>query len=589
MRKVILTLYLIISTSLFAQNWEELEYFKPSSNGDALGHSVAISGNYAIVGAPSDDDGGSTSGSAYIYKLSEGNWTQMVKLNASDADQYCQFGYSVAISGNYAIVGAYRDSENAYYAGAAYIYKLSDGEWTETDKIMADDGEEQDCFGVSVSISGSYAFVGAYIKNNFTGAAYVFSVSDEGLGTQVAKLVPDDVAENDYVGYSVSISGNYAIVGIPHNDDTGSAYIYELSGGAWTEMIKLTASDAADYHCFGWSVFISGNYAIVGAYQDDDGGAQSGSAYIYELSDGAWTEMEKLTASDAASTDRFGWSVSISGNYAIAGAYQDDDDADQSGSAYIYELSDGAWTQIAKLTGSRASSSASFGYSVSISSDYYSIIGAQGYSSYSGAVYIFGDSDALPVELTSFTASLVEDEVQLNWQTATEVNNYGFQVQRNTPLSSPIEGGTEGGWEDIGFVNGNGNSNSPKSYSYTDTPTGGTSFKYRLKQIDFNGAYEYSDEVEVTLDAITEYSLEQNYPNPFNPTTTISYQIPVAGNVTLKIYDVLGKEVITLVNETQASGVYNVEFNASQLASGVYIYRLSCNDFIQMKKLLLMK
>ncbi|MGD8781286.1 MAG: T9SS type A sorting domain-containing protein [Ignavibacteria bacterium] len=534
MRKVILTLYLIISTSLFAQNWEELEYFKPSSNGDALGHSVAISGNYAIVGAPSDDDGGSTSGSAYIYKLSEGNWTQMVKLNASDADQYCQFGYSVAISGNYAIVGAYRDSENAYYAGAAYIYKLSDGEWTETDKIMADDGEEQDCFGVSVSISGSYAFVGAYIKNNFTGAAYVFSVSDEGLGTQVAKLVPDDVAENDYVGYSVSISGNYAIVGIPHNDDTGSAYIYELSGGAWTEMIKLTASDAADYHCFGWSVFISGNYAIVGAYQDDDGGAQSGSAYIYELSDGAWT-------------------------------------------------------QIAKLTGSRASSSASFGYSVSISSDYYSIIGAQGYSSYSGAVYIFGDSDALPVELTSFTASLVEDEVQLNWQTATEVNNYGFQVQRNTPLSSPIEGGTEGGWEDIGFVNGNGNSNSPKSYSYTDTPTGGTSFKYRLKQIDFNGAYEYSDEVEVTLDAITEYSLEQNYPNPFNPTTTISYQIPVAGNVTLKIYDVLGKEVITLVNETQASGVYNVEFNASQLASGVYIYRLSCNDFIQMKKLLLMK
>jgi hypothetical protein len=198
----------------------------------------------------------------------------------------------------------------------------------------------------------------------------------------------------------------------------------------------------------------------------------------------------------------------------------------------------------------------------------------------------------LPVELTSFTASVVDNSVKLAWQTATEVNNYGFQVQRNTPLSSPLEGGmseTRGVWDDIGFVQGSGNSNSPKSYSYTDTPTGCNTFKYRLKQIDFDGAYEYSDGVEVTLDAITEYSLEQNYPNPFNPTTTIKYQVPEAGNVTLKIYDTLGREVKTLVNETQSSGVYSVEFNASQLASGIYIYKLQSGDFVSVKKLMLMK
>ncbi|MGD8781551.1 MAG: T9SS type A sorting domain-containing protein [Ignavibacteria bacterium] len=190
----------------------------------------------------------------------------------------------------------------------------------------------------------------------------------------------------------------------------------------------------------------------------------------------------------------------------------------------------------------------------------------------------------LPVELTSFSALILDNAVELNWNTATEVNNYGFEVERCETQDVRSEM-----WEKIGFVNGHGNSNSPKSYSFTDTPTGGTTFKYRLKQIDFDGAYEYSDEVEVSLDAITEYSLEQNYPNPFNPTTTIKYQIPETGNVTLKIYDVLGREVKTLVNETQIIGVYSVEFNASKLASGVYISRLTAGNFVEKRKMLLVK
>ncbi|MGD8782150.1 MAG: hypothetical protein PVH88_24695, partial [Ignavibacteria bacterium] len=125
---------------------------------------------------------------------------------------------------------------------------------------------------------------------------------------------------------------------------------------------------------------------------------------------------------------------------------------------------------------------------------------------------------SLPVELTFFNVLQLGSDVKLLWQTATEVNNYGFQVERLKIKDKSKETTSSQSWKNVGFVNGNGNSNSPKSYSYTDIPTGGATFKYRLKQIDFDGAYEYSDEVEVTLDAITEYSLEQNYPNPFNPT-----------------------------------------------------------------------
>ena len=191
-----------------------------------------------------------------------------------------------------------------------------------------------------------------------------------------------------------------------------------------------------------------------------------------------------------------------------------------------------------------------------------------------------GNGTPLPVELTSFTASVKDVKVQLHWVTQSEVNNYGFDVERSAGA---------GKWNKIGFVEGHGNSNSRKDYYYTDmNPTGGNKFKYRLKQIDIDGKYAYSAEVEVAL-APDEFTLYQNYPNPMNPTTTIRYRIPKAGNVTLKIFDMLGAEVATLVSKYQSEGNYEVNFDASELSSGVYLYQLRVNNFIATKKMILLK
>lgn len=209
-----------------------------------------------------------------------------------------------------------------------------------------------------------------------------------------------------------------------------------------------------------------------------------------------------------------------------------------------------------------------------------------------GAVTVSGNS-VLPVELTSFTATLNNSAVELNWNTATEVNNYGFEVQRlavSNQLLANSQKLSANSWSKIGFVQGHGNSNSPKEYSFEDKNPQVGKLQYRLKQIDFDGAYEYSDVVEVNYDAPVNFVLDQNYPNPFNPITNISYEIPVKSNVAIKVYNVLGSEVATLLNEEKLPGRYQVEFKASYLPSGVYFYSINAAEYEPiMKKMILLK
>ncbi|MDH3268909.1 MAG: T9SS type A sorting domain-containing protein, partial [Ignavibacteria bacterium] len=186
----------------------------------------------------------------------------------------------------------------------------------------------------------------------------------------------------------------------------------------------------------------------------------------------------------------------------------------------------------------------------------------------------------IPVELTSFTVQVIKDGVELNWSTATETNNQGFQIEK-------INAG--GSFEQVGFVAGFGTTTEPKTYSFVDSKLETGNYTYRIKQIDFDGTFAYSDEVNVDVEIPLEYSLEQNYPNPFNPSTTIKYSIPEDGFVKLAVYNMLGEEVAALVNTTQKAGRYEVNFNASKLSSGVYVYRIEASNFTASKKLILMK
>ncbi len=187
--------------------------------------------------------------------------------------------------------------------------------------------------------------------------------------------------------------------------------------------------------------------------------------------------------------------------------------------------------------------------------------------------------DIVPVEMTSFTFDVRNNNVLLNWRTATETNNSGFQVQRKA----------ESGWQTIGFVKGSGTTTQSQVYSYTDAGLAAGTYVYRLNQIDLDGSSHASSELSIVIDRISDFALEQNYPNPFNPTTQIEYSVAQHANVSLVVYDLLGREVAALVNEVKEPGSYKVNFDASNLPSGIYTYRIQSGSFVQTKKMMLMK
>jgi hypothetical protein len=377
---------------------------------DYFGYSVSISGDTAVVGAWGNNGAG---GSAYIVHYDGTAWVEQQKLTASDAETGDQFGHSVSISGDMAIVGAAVNDDDGTNSGSAYIFHYDGGQWVEQQKLTASDAASNDLFGWSVSISGDTAIVGAPYNDDAgsnSGSAYIFHY-DGSQWVEQQKLTASDASYYNEFGYSVSISGDTAIVGAYKNGkagpNSGSAYIFSYDGNQWGEQQQLTASDAGYYDEFGISVSISGDTAIVGAYKNDDDGTDSGSAYIFSYDDSQWVEQQKLTASDAASEDFFGWSVSISGAAAIIGAYQNDDAGDMSGSAYIFHRDGSTWGEQRKFTAPDADSGDGFGYSVSISGDA-AIVGACGNDDAgpeSGSVYLFAPAH------DGFSVNVLEDDV----------------------------------------------------------------------------------------------------------------------------------------------------------------------------------
>ncbi|MHC4426613.1 MAG: FG-GAP repeat protein [Planctomycetota bacterium] len=412
---------------------------------DYFGYSVATSTNYAVVGALRDDDNGDGSGSVYIFERAGAGWIEQAKLTASDGTTDDNFGFAVSISGDYVIVGAPFDGDNGYSSGAAYIFKRDGESWVEQAKLISSDGMAEELFGESVSISGDYAIVGVRCADSNgvpCGAAYIFKRADSDWFEQ-AKLVSSDGAAFDKFGWSVAITDGYAVVGAigddDGGDDSGSAYIFKYSDPNWVEDAKLTSLDGRSGDGFGFSVSISGDYAIIGAAFDDcDGNSDSGSAYVFWRDGESWNQQAKLVPSDGYVADQFGNSVSIDGDYAIAGAEFNDDNGGQSGSAYMFKRDGTSWIQEAKLIPSDGEFYDRFGTSVSISSAY-AIVGAaydDDSADTSGSVYMFrqagpgpdfsGDSLTDLVDFGLFADHWLQNDCEpFDWCDGADLNGSG--------------------------------------------------------------------------------------------------------------------------------------------------------------------
>ncbi len=344
-----------------------------SAQGKKFGTYVAIDGDTIIAGAPADFSRGTDSGAAVVFTRADGVWTEQAKLMGDDTGVEDLLGQVVGLSGDTAVLGAPGDTPAGAGSGSAYVFVRSEGIWTQQVKLTAGDAGLGDQFGRSAAISGDTIIIGAPTDTptgNDSGSAYVF-IRTDGVWTEQAKLTGSSQAFDNMFGWSVAVDGDTAAVGalgdFSNGADSGAAYVFTRTDGAWTEQAKLTANDAFTADNFGRSVALSGDMLAVGAPGNTDKGADTGEAYVFARGDGAWTQQAKLTASDASTTDNFGWSVSISGDTVAAGAFGDAAKGLDAGSVYIYKRSGTSWTEQANLTATGAAISHKLGTSVSIS------------------------------------------------------------------------------------------------------------------------------------------------------------------------------------------------------------------------------
>ena len=343
-----------------------------------FGWSVDISGSTAVVGAPFCNHG-SCPGGVYVFVNSGGVWSEAAKLTDPDGLEMDAFGQQIALSGSTLIVGVPIKNQAA---GVAYVFVRSGGIWSQQAELTASDAAATDHFGSSVAVSGSTILVGAFGKNANTGAAYVF-VNARGVWSQRAELAAADGASGDEFGWSLAVSGSTAVVGaLLKNSATGAAYVFVRLGGVWSQQAELTASDGVASDSFGFRVAIAGPTVVVASpYKDTDTGA----AYVFARSGGVWSQRAKLTASDGALRDDFGWSVDVAGSTVVVGApFKDPQNA---GAAYVFVNSGGVWSQVAKLTASDAAAYDQFGNSVALDRST-AVFGAPGHGS-QGAAYVF--------------------------------------------------------------------------------------------------------------------------------------------------------------------------------------------------------
>jgi hypothetical protein len=347
------------------------------TSNDFFGYSAAMSGDTAVIGSYRGGTNGA--GTVTVYRHIGNNWQFEAKLTASDGAFGDWFGASVAIDGDTVVVGAQEDTlASIATAGSAYVFVRSGTTWTQQQKLTADFPANGDNFGISVAVSGDTAIVGADERNFFPstdqGSAFVF-VRAGTVWTLQDELTASDAAMGDHLGISVGIIGDTVFVGAQVNDvngneNQGSVYQFTRSGAVWIEQSQILAPDGLPMDNFGWAMAVSGDSLIVSSIGDDIRASnEQGSAYVFVNNAGSWTFQQKLVASDGSFEDIFGMSVDIDGDRAIIGAHRDDlDGAPECGSAYVFTRSGTAWTEQTKFNAPDAGNNDRFGTAVAIAS-----------------------------------------------------------------------------------------------------------------------------------------------------------------------------------------------------------------------------
>ena len=499
---------------------------------------VDVTGDVIIVGVH-DVDVNNLPGAGRIFTRNRKKWEQGADLVANDRniDQakpgQSGFGFAVSISGrigrttaDYAIIGAPGDDGAAKDAGAAYIYAFSGKNWKQEGKLTAADAAAGDAFGFVVSVDGTTAVVGApksdvgAAKN--TGAAFVF-VRDANRWKQHAKLIPKDLARSDALGEAVDIQKDTVIIGAPGHTHggvrfAGAVFVFERDGDTWREQAKLTAEDAAASDRFGVSVGIEGDTAIVGSLLNDAGGTKdAGAAYIFVRNGITWTQQAKLIAPGKKKGDHFGAGVATTGKIAVVGAPLREENGLGTGAAYSFVNVDGVWKNAKRVVPDDAAANLVFGSTIAISGD------------------------------TIVVASGAAPEVAAGFGNGTAAYVYSGEEHFGTP------------------------------------PFAVEPFGLKIE----------------TLGQVKRTALYQNFPNPFNPETWFPYRLAAETPVTFGIYNVQGQLMRELSLGAQAAGNYLTREAAAywdgrdeygeMVSSGVYFYTLQAGAFQATRRMLIMK
>jgi len=469
------------------------------------------------------------------------------------------------------------DMTNSPYSGNVYVT------WTEFDSYGSGSSSDSSRIRFSRSTDQGLTWSPAVTISDVSGDCYDSDNTDEGA---VPTVGPNGEIYVSWAGplglvFDKSTDGGITwgtdkfVSDIPGGWDFAIPGIYRANG------LPITACDTSSNSPYNGNIYIN--------WSDQRNGTDNTDVFFVKSTDGGntWTAPLKVNDDNTTRQQFFTWmTIDQTTGFIYCCFYDRRNTTGAATDVYVARSTDGGGS----FDNFKVSESSFTPTSGVFFGDYTNI------AAYNRMVYpmwmrlsgslsvwtaiIHDTTTVVPVELSSFDYAVYDGKVNLSWQTATETNNYGFEIQRSRNLND---------WATIGYVEGNGTTTLPNKYNFTDDPQVNGTYYYRLKQLDLSGEFQYSKTVEVDLRIIKDFVLEQNYPNPFNPSTTIGYELPNESDVVIKVFDVLGNEVTTLVNGRQQSGVHEVKFDGTKQGSGIYIYRMTVDNFTTTKKMILMK